>query len=100
MSFNELNTVEHFIIHRLTGVNLNNVPAYRQAGLTRHDFRKTEVQQLKDKTKEELKKASEEIEKDTFDIVIGINVTIIDFSYCSVSNLFIITLIICKLSVI
>lgn len=25
MSFNELNTVEHFIIHRLTGVNLNNV---------------------------------------------------------------------------
>ncbi len=27
MSFNELNTVEHFIIHRLTGVNLNNVEA-------------------------------------------------------------------------
>lgn len=27
MSFNELNTVEHFIIHRLTGVNLNNLPA-------------------------------------------------------------------------
>ena len=25
MSFNELNSVEHFIIHRLTGVNLNNV---------------------------------------------------------------------------
>jgi type I restriction enzyme R subunit len=25
MSFNELNTVEHFIIHRLTGVNLNNI---------------------------------------------------------------------------
>ena len=23
--FNELNTVEHFIIHRLTGVNLNTV---------------------------------------------------------------------------
>lgn len=27
MSFNELNSVEHFIIHRLTGVNLNNLPA-------------------------------------------------------------------------
>lgn len=27
MSFNELNSVEYFIIHRLTGVNLNNVPA-------------------------------------------------------------------------
>ena len=25
MSFNELNSVEHFIIHKLTGVNLNNV---------------------------------------------------------------------------
>lgn len=25
MSFNELNSVEHFVIHRLTGVNLNNV---------------------------------------------------------------------------
>lgn len=25
MSFNELNSVEHFIIHRLTGVNLNNI---------------------------------------------------------------------------
>lgn len=25
MTFNELNSVEHFIIHRLTGVNLNNV---------------------------------------------------------------------------
>jgi type I restriction enzyme R subunit len=25
MSFNELNTVEHFVIHHLTGVNLNNV---------------------------------------------------------------------------
>ncbi len=27
MSFNELNSVEHFLIHRLTGVNLNNVQA-------------------------------------------------------------------------
>lgn len=27
MSFNELNSVEHFIIHRLTGANLNNVRA-------------------------------------------------------------------------
>lgn len=27
MSFNELNSVEHFVIHRLTGVNLNNVKA-------------------------------------------------------------------------
>lgn len=27
MSFNELNTVEHFFIHRLTGVNLNEVSA-------------------------------------------------------------------------
>lgn len=27
MSFNELNSVEHFIIHHLTGVNLNNVQA-------------------------------------------------------------------------
>ena len=27
MSFNELNSVEHFIIHNLTGVNLNNVSA-------------------------------------------------------------------------
>ena len=25
MSFDELNSVEHFIIHHLTGVNLNNV---------------------------------------------------------------------------
>ncbi|MEJ7676294.1 MAG: hypothetical protein WKG06_00110 [Segetibacter sp.] len=25
MSFNELNSVEHFVIHQLTGVNLNNV---------------------------------------------------------------------------
>ena len=25
MTFNELNSVEHFIIHNLTGVNLNNV---------------------------------------------------------------------------
>lgn len=25
MFFNELNSVEHFIIHHLTGVNLNNV---------------------------------------------------------------------------
>ncbi len=31
MSFNELNTVEHFIIHPLTGVNLNNVLTYWQA---------------------------------------------------------------------
>jgi hypothetical protein len=25
MTFNELNTAEHFIIHQLTGINLNNV---------------------------------------------------------------------------
>jgi hypothetical protein len=25
MTFNELNSVEHFMIHSLTGVNLNNV---------------------------------------------------------------------------
>ena len=25
MGFNELNTVEHFFIHKLTGVNLNEV---------------------------------------------------------------------------
>lgn len=30
MSFNELNSVEYFIIHRLTGVNLNNLPTGRQ----------------------------------------------------------------------
>ena len=33
MSFNELNTVEHFIIHKLTGVNLNNV----QSGMVAED---------------------------------------------------------------
>ncbi|HBO84977.1 MAG: DEAD/DEAH box helicase [Deltaproteobacteria bacterium GWC2_42_11] len=33
MRFNELNSVEHFIIHRLTGVNLNNV----QAGMVAED---------------------------------------------------------------
>ncbi len=33
MSFNELNTVEHFIIHKLTGVNLNNV----QSGVVAED---------------------------------------------------------------
>lgn len=33
MSFNELNSVENFIIHRLTGVNLNNV----QAGIVAED---------------------------------------------------------------
>jgi len=34
MSFNELNSVEHFIIHQLTGVNLNNV----QAGMVAEDY--------------------------------------------------------------
>jgi len=29
MAFNELNSVEHFIIHNLTGVNLNEVRAHR-----------------------------------------------------------------------
>ncbi|MDN3515932.1 MAG: hypothetical protein NG747_16265 [Candidatus Brocadia sp.] len=33
MSFNELNTVDHFIIHRLTGVNLNAV----QSGVVAED---------------------------------------------------------------
>jgi len=33
MSFNELNSVEHFIIHHLTGVNLNNV----QSGMVAED---------------------------------------------------------------
>src|SRR3972149_6661660 len=33
MRFNELNSVEHFLIHRLTGVNLNNV----QAGMVAED---------------------------------------------------------------
>ncbi len=33
MSFNELNSVEHFIIHKLTGVNLNNV----QSGMVAED---------------------------------------------------------------
>ncbi len=40
MSFNELNTVEHFIIHRLTGVNLNNLPADKagmQSGMVAED---------------------------------------------------------------
>ena len=32
MSFNEQNTVEHFIIHQLTGLNLNALSA-RQAGV-------------------------------------------------------------------
>ena len=33
MSFNELNSVEHFIIHKLTGVNLNNM----QSGMVAED---------------------------------------------------------------
>lgn len=33
MNFNELNSVEHFIIHRLTGVNLNAV----QSGMVAED---------------------------------------------------------------
>jgi len=33
MIFNELNSVEHFIIHNLTGVNLNNV----QAGMVKEE---------------------------------------------------------------
>jgi type I restriction enzyme R subunit len=33
MSFNEQNSVEHFFIHQLTGVNLNNV----QNGMVKED---------------------------------------------------------------
>ena len=33
MTFNELNSVEHFIIHNLTGVNLNNA----RAGVVREE---------------------------------------------------------------
>ena len=37
MAFNEQNTVEHFIIHQLTGVNLNNIVGTRHGMSVQED---------------------------------------------------------------